>query len=144
VPKYDYDLIVIGCGVSGFTAAVTAAGLGKRVLAVEKESSATGAALRSGLPSKALMRAAIAADTVRNAGKFDLAFPQPLVDTSGILPGVRTVIDSMSVFRRSEKLQRLGIKYLTGAAEFSIETISKLMERLYRQVNSSSPPAPVR
>ncbi|XUX01158.1 MAG: FAD-binding protein [Dehalogenimonas sp.] len=53
MPKYDYDLIVIGCGVSGFTAATLAAGLGKRVLVVEKEASARDATLQAGLPSKA-------------------------------------------------------------------------------------------
>ncbi len=97
MPKYDYDLIIIGCGVSGFTAATMAAGLGKRVLVIDKEPSPRDAALRAGLPSKALVRAAVAADTLRNAGKYGLKYASHEIDVGGVLSGIRTVIGSMPV-----------------------------------------------
>ena len=118
MPKYDYDLIIIGCGVSGFTAATMAAGLGKRVLVIEKETSATDAALRIGLPSKSLMRAAVAADALRNASKYGLGYAPVEIDTDGVLPAVRGVIDGMTVFSRAERLRQLGVDYINDAASF--------------------------
>ena len=56
----DYDLIVIGSGPAGERGAVTAAGLGKRVLVVERAPEPGGAAVHTGtLPSKTLRETAV-------------------------------------------------------------------------------------
>ncbi len=52
----DYDLIVIGAGPGGYTAAIRAAQLGMRVACVEKEATLGGTCLNVGcIPSKALL-----------------------------------------------------------------------------------------
>ena len=118
MPKYDYDLIIIGGGVSGYTAATFAAGLGKRVLVVEKETSSREAALRMGLPAKTLTRAAAAADTILSATKYGLSYPRSEINVDGVLPAVRAAIDGITIFNRSDSLRRLGIAYRNGSAAF--------------------------
>ncbi len=131
MPKYDYDLIIIGCGVSGFTAASMAAGLGKRVLVIDKESSPRDAALRGGLPSKTLVRAAATADVIRTASKFGLIYSSGEIGTSGVLPKVRSVITGMTGLNRNERLHQLGVAYLIGAAEFIDPHHIKINEKTY-------------
>src|SRR2546429_9593252 len=52
----EHDLVVIGAGPGGYTAAIRAAQLGLNVACVEKESALGGTCLRIGcIPSKALL-----------------------------------------------------------------------------------------
>ncbi|EQD74325.1 dihydrolipoamide dehydrogenase, partial [mine drainage metagenome] len=54
----DFDLVVIGSGPGGYTAAIRAAQLGMKVACVEKEPKLGGTCLRVGcIPSKALLEA---------------------------------------------------------------------------------------
>ena len=66
----QFEVLVIGGGGAGYTAASTAARLGKRVALAER-SKLGGTCLHVGcVPSKALLRAAHVAETVRRAGEF--------------------------------------------------------------------------
>jgi pyruvate/2-oxoglutarate dehydrogenase complex dihydrolipoamide dehydrogenase (E3) component len=56
--KYGYDLIVIGGGIAGFAAAVTANGLGKKVAVVESRRLGGNCTSFTCVPSKALIGAA--------------------------------------------------------------------------------------
>ena len=52
----DFDLVVIGSGPGGYTAAIRAAQLGMKVACVEKEPKLGGTCLRVGcIPSKTLL-----------------------------------------------------------------------------------------
>lgn len=63
----DFDMVVIGAGPGGETAAVTAARLGKRVAVVEKAPFVGGAAVNTGtLPSKTLRETALALSGLRS------------------------------------------------------------------------------
>src|SRR5689334_25283243 len=54
--KREHDLVVIGAGPGGYTAAIRAAQLGLNVACVEKEPALGGTCLRIGcIPSKALL-----------------------------------------------------------------------------------------
>src|SRR4051812_20629239 len=56
MPEQEHDLVVIGAGPGGYTAAFRAAQLGLRVACIEKESALGGTCLRIGcIPSKALL-----------------------------------------------------------------------------------------
>jgi dihydrolipoamide dehydrogenase len=62
-----YDLLVIGAGPGGYTAAIRAAQMGMRVGCVEKASTLGGTCLNVGcIPSKALLDSSEAYSTVRN------------------------------------------------------------------------------
>lgn len=66
-PSQHYDLVVIGGGPAGETAAVTAARLGKRVVVIEKNAQPGGAAVNTGtVPSKTLRETALALTGMRS------------------------------------------------------------------------------
>ncbi|HKP76013.1 MAG TPA: FAD-dependent oxidoreductase, partial [Longimicrobiaceae bacterium] len=76
----EYDVIVIGGGPGGYTAAIRLAQLGKRTLCVEKESFG-GVCLNWGcIPSKALITAAGLVDRIRHAGTMGISAGEPVVD----------------------------------------------------------------
>lgn len=55
---FDYDLIVIGAGAAGITAARFAADLGKKVLLIEKYKLGSGHVWSGDIPFKALFKKA--------------------------------------------------------------------------------------
>ena len=70
-----YDLVVIGGGSAGLTAARTAAALGARVALVECNQLG-GECLWTGcVPSKALLHAAAEVHTARHANRYGLTAP---------------------------------------------------------------------
>ncbi|RDI96087.1 dihydrolipoyl dehydrogenase [Meiothermus sp. QL-1] len=76
----NYDVIVIGTGPGGYHAAIRAAQLGKRVLAVEAER-VGGVCLNVGcIPTKALLHAAEALEGVRHGSAFGLEAKDPRID----------------------------------------------------------------
>lgn len=65
-----YDLIIIGAGPAGYTAALKAAGFGMQVLVIEKERLG-GVCLNTGcIPAKALLYASSFYGELKHAGKF--------------------------------------------------------------------------
>jgi succinate dehydrogenase/fumarate reductase flavoprotein subunit len=71
-PRFDgYDVIVVGAGAGGMTAAAVAAAEGASVLVIEKTEFVGGTTAWSGgmiwIPANALMRGAGLADTVDDA-----------------------------------------------------------------------------
>ena len=63
----DFDVLVIGAGIGGYTAAIRAAQLGLRAAIVERDA-VGGLCLNWGcIPSKALLHAADLANAVRNS-----------------------------------------------------------------------------
>ena len=70
-----YNLVVVGAGTAGLVAAAGAAGLGAKVALVERELMG-GDCLNVGcVPSKALIAAARAAASVKEAGSFGVRVP---------------------------------------------------------------------
>lgn len=76
----EYDVIVIGTGPGGYHAAIRAAQLGKKVLAVEAEY-VGGVCLNVGcIPTKALLHAAEEMDAARHSSAFGLELGTPKMD----------------------------------------------------------------
>src|ERR687895_667549 len=66
----SYDLVVLGSGTGGYSAAIRAAGLGLKVAVVEKEDRCGGTCLNWGcIPTKALLHAAEVMDGVHEASE---------------------------------------------------------------------------
>src|SRR3954470_23415661 len=66
-----FDVVVIGAGPAGVSAAITAAGLGKTVAVVEKEPTIGGAALNTGtVPSKTLRETGLAFSGLRSRNLY--------------------------------------------------------------------------
>jgi dihydrolipoamide dehydrogenase len=97
-----YDVVVIGSGPGGYVAAIRAADLGLKVLCVEKEKLG-GVCLNWGcIPSKALLKTAEYAHTVRHLGDYGLKVGEIEVDYG------RIIQRSREVAKKSEK----GVQYL--------------------------------
>lgn len=76
----QYDLIIIGAGPAGYTAALKAAGFGMRVAVIEKEELG-GVCLNTGcIPAKALLYASSFYGELKQAGKFGVRVEHAVFD----------------------------------------------------------------
>src|SRR5512140_748178 len=89
--KNEYDLIVIGSGSAGSTAATTAAGMGKRVALVERDKLG-GTCLNYGCdPTKTLLHTAHVLHLAQRASGLGLRIPQVEADWAAVQAHVRDV-----------------------------------------------------
>jgi len=80
-PPFDFDLVVIGAGPGGYTAAFRAADLGLRVALVERFPVLGGVCLNVGcIPSKALLHAARVIDEAAAMQDHGVSFGMPVID----------------------------------------------------------------
>ena len=76
----DFDLVVLGAGTGGYTAAFRAAQLGLKVALVD-EAKIGGTCLHIGcIPTKALLESAAFAERIRHAKEFGIEIGEPVVD----------------------------------------------------------------
>lgn len=77
----DYDVVVIGAGPGGYTAAFRAADLGMKVLLIERYEALGGVCLNVGcIPSKALLHTAAVIDETRTMAEHGVTFGEPQID----------------------------------------------------------------
>jgi dihydrolipoamide dehydrogenase len=75
------DVLVLGSGPGGYTAAFRAADLGKRVLLVERHRTLGGVCLNVGcIPSKALLHVAQVVEAARDLAAHGVDFAAPKLD----------------------------------------------------------------
>lgn len=117
--KYEYDIIVIGAGAAGLTAAKTAKGLGNRVALLEKTDHLGGECTWTGcIPSKALIKTAHVAWHAFNFETYGLKGTPPLFDTSNVMPYVRAIVREDYRSHTPDKLESLGIDVIFGTVQF--------------------------
>lgn len=93
--KNEYDLIVIGAGGAGSTAATTAAGMGKRVALIERDKLG-GTCLNYGCdPTKTLLHTASVLYHARHASVLGLCIPRAEADWAAVQAHVRQVVETM-------------------------------------------------
>jgi dihydrolipoamide dehydrogenase len=81
VADLDCDLLVLGAGPGGYSAAFRAADLGLKVIIVERYASLGGVCLNVGcIPSKALLHVAAVMDEVSHMADLGISFGAPAVD----------------------------------------------------------------
>jgi dihydrolipoamide dehydrogenase len=110
-----YDVVVIGAGTGGYSAALRAAQLGKRVAIVERDQRLGGTCLLRGcIPTKALLRSAEVLDTVERAAEWGVkAAGEP--DWSAITAFEDATVDKL-VKGVTGLIKQRGIHVLTGTA----------------------------
>ena len=113
-----YDLIVVGAGSAGLSAAEFAAQIGARVALVEKNRVGGDCTWTGCVPSKTLMKAARVAHTVRTAATFGIQGEPPQVDMSQVWSHVQQVIQDIYRQETPEMLAKSGIEVVHGAARF--------------------------
>ena len=91
------DLVVIGAGPGGYSAAFRAADLGKRVVLVEKYPMLGGVCLNVGcIPSKALLHAAEVIDRVEAMAPYGINFGSPTIDLEKLRGWKSSVIKQLT------------------------------------------------
>jgi len=119
--NYDADVVVIGSGPGGYTAAFRAADLGLKTILVERYPVIGGVCLNVGcIPSKALLHAAKVIEEAHDAEQFGLNFGKPEVDTDKLLEWKAGIVGKLTGGLAQLAKQRK-VSIVQGVASFSSE-----------------------
>jgi pyruvate/2-oxoglutarate dehydrogenase complex dihydrolipoamide dehydrogenase (E3) component len=114
-----YDLVIVGGGTAGIIAAKTAGGLGARVVLVERDRTGGDCLWTGCVPSKSLIAAAHAAQTMRAAGRFGITPVEPQVDFAAVMAHVRRAIKRIEPVDSPSALAEAGAEIIPGTAVFT-------------------------
>jgi pyruvate/2-oxoglutarate dehydrogenase complex dihydrolipoamide dehydrogenase (E3) component len=119
-PAPLYDLVVIGAGTAGLTAAGMAAGLGAKVALVES-GLLGGNCLNTGcVPSKAVIRTSRLVAEMRNAAKYGAQAPVDIqVDFAAVMRRMRDIRARISRGDSARRLSAQGVSVFFGQGRFS-------------------------
>ena len=112
------DLVVIGSGPGGYTAAFRAADLGKKVVLIERFTTLGGVCLNVGcIPSKALLHMAKVLDEASDVAKHGITFGKPTLDSSKLVAWKNSVVSKLTGGLSALAKQRK-VEVLVGEAKF--------------------------
>jgi dihydrolipoamide dehydrogenase len=127
-PSGDYDaqVVVIGSGPGGYTAAFRAADLGLKTVLIERYAALGGVCLNVGcIPSKSLLHAARVIAEAEEMGEHGISFGKPKIDLDALISWKASVVQrltgglaGMAKQRKVEVVQ--GEARLTGAHEVTV------------------------
>lgn len=112
------DIVVIGAGPGGYTAAFRAADLGKQVILIERHSTLGGVCLNVGcIPSKALLHAAKVITEAEDAESLGIVFGKPAISLDKLKTWKESVVNKLTKGLTALAKQR-NVKVLQGTAKF--------------------------
>lgn len=113
------EVVVLGSGPGGYTAAFRAADLGKKVVLVERFDSLGGVCLNVGcIPSKALLHIAKVVDESQEMAGQGVSFGKPKLDSKKIVAWKNSVVGKLTGGLKLLAKQRK-VEVVTGVAKFS-------------------------
>ncbi|MEE2762910.1 MAG: FAD-dependent oxidoreductase [Pseudomonadota bacterium] len=116
--SFDYNLLVIGGGSAGLVSAYIAAAVKAKVALIERDKMG-GDCLNTGcVPSKALIRSAKAADTLRHANRYGLESVPVKGSFKTIMDRVQRVVAQVEPHDSPERYRKLGVDCIAGEARF--------------------------
>jgi dihydrolipoamide dehydrogenase len=116
---YDFDVVVLGAGPGGYTAAFRAADLGLRVALVERSPTLGGVCLNVGcIPSKALLHAARVIEDARAMAGHGVRFGDPEIDATKLRDWKDSVIGRLTGGLKNLARQRK-VTVVHGTAVFA-------------------------
>jgi len=117
--EYDFDVLVLGAGPGGYTAAFRAADLGLKVVLVERYAKLGGVCLNVGcIPSKALLHAAAVIDEAAAMADHGVVFGEPDIDIDKLRGWKEKVVGQLTGGLASMAKQR-GVTVIQGNGVFS-------------------------
>ncbi|MDY6944902.1 MAG: dihydrolipoyl dehydrogenase [Pseudomonadota bacterium] len=124
--SYDFDLVVLGAGPGGYTAAFRAADLGMKVALIERWPQLGGVCLNVGcIPSKALLHAAKVIEEAHEMEIAGVTFGKPQIDSVKLRGWKEKVVSKLTgglnVLAKQRKVEVIrGIGRFVSAHELSI------------------------
>ncbi len=116
---FEADILVLGAGPGGYTAAFRAADLGQNVVLVDSRPSLGGVCLNVGcIPSKALLHVAKVIDDAKAMGSHGVSFGAPTFDPGAIRGWKDGVVKRLTGGLTGLAKQRK-VKTLTGEGKFT-------------------------
>ena len=119
---HDFDVIVIGGGSAGFSAAGRAVGQGTRVALVEAGELGGDCPNRACVPTKVLLQAAGLLKSARRAEDFGVFSERVTLDFSKLMERKDRVVNLLTGERLKRVLDQRGISLFTGRAVFKSDS----------------------
>ncbi|MFH2043956.1 MAG: FAD-dependent oxidoreductase [Pseudomonadota bacterium] len=127
--KHDYQIAVIGGGSAGLSTAAGAAGLGAKVVLIEREKMG-GECLNNGcVPSKAFLRCAHQAAEIKHCAKYGIRASFEGVDMKALMQRVHSVIREIEPHDSAQRFTSLGVDVISGQAQITGTHSIKVGER---------------
>src|ERR671930_761227 len=115
----EFDVVVLGGGTAGISAALAARASGARVALVEREARLGGDCTFYGcVPSKALLEIAKVVHEARQAAREGIFAAAPTIDFGRIVARQRRIVEEIAADERDERFERQGIALVRGEARF--------------------------
>ena len=121
VPHGDIhtDVVVLGAGPGGYTAAFRAADLGKKVVLIERYATLGGVCLNVGcIPSKALLHTAKVITEAEQSEKHGIVFNKPKIDLDKLRNWKQSIINKLTKGLKALAKQRK-VEVVHGIGKFS-------------------------
>jgi dihydrolipoamide dehydrogenase len=116
---YDAQVVVLGSGPGGYTAAFRAADLGLKTVLIERYEALGGVCLNVGcIPSKALLHAARVIAEAEEMAEHGISFGKPRVDVEALLSWKQSVVDRLTGGLAGLARQRK-VEVVHGTARFT-------------------------
>jgi pyruvate/2-oxoglutarate dehydrogenase complex dihydrolipoamide dehydrogenase (E3) component len=115
----DFDMVVIGGGSAGLTAAGISASLGAKTALIEEHKLGGDCTWTGCVPSKALLKAAGIANSIRTADRYGLNASEPQFDFSAVMDRMHEIQNA--VYEEADAppvYQKMGIEVVEGKAQF--------------------------
>lgn len=117
--EFTHDVIVIGAGAAGLTAAGGCALFGLKVALIEAGEMG-GECLNNGcVPSKALITAARRAAEARDATRYGVTLGEPQVEWEGVRQHIREAIAAIEHHDSQERFEEMGCEVIRGWAKLT-------------------------
>lgn len=118
-PAIVTEVVVLGGGPGGYTAAFRAADLGKKVVLVERYDRLGGVCLNVGcIPSKALLHTAAIIEEAKTLGSMGVTFADPTIDLAQMRAGKDKVVAKLTTGLAAMAKQR-GVEVVQGSGRFA-------------------------
>lgn len=115
---YDYDLLVVGGGAAGLTAAETGRLLGLRVALIEQHKLGGDCTWYGCVPSKTLLACARRVHEARHAAAYGVVIPSVSVNFAAVMAHVRQIIQHIYDDEAPEVWRARGLDVYVARAEF--------------------------
>ncbi|MGH8595178.1 MAG: FAD-dependent oxidoreductase, partial [Gammaproteobacteria bacterium] len=114
----QYDVVVLGAGPGGYTAAFRAADLGLKVALIDRNPTLGGVCLNVGcIPSKALLHASKVISDARDMARHGIVFGEPQIELDSLRRWKDKVVGQLTNGLQALAKQRK-VEVITGTAKF--------------------------